>query len=122
MAQEDILKEILAELKAMRAAIEKIDAEEGAREMSPSEEDHLFEDAQRLVIKTGAVSIALLQKKLGVGYARAMRLIDLLEQQGVVTYAGGSSRRELALTPAALEVLKKIEAQLKKRKKDQEPT
>ena len=69
----------------------------------------------RAVITAGAASISHLQRTLGVGYARAAKLIDMLEERGVVTSAKGTQPRELVLSKQAEKVLKKIETQLKKK-------
>ncbi len=58
-------------------------------------EDDLFEDARDLVIRTGTASTSYLQRKLGVGYARAARLIDTLEQKGIVGPQNGSKPRDV---------------------------
>jgi S-DNA-T family DNA segregation ATPase FtsK/SpoIIIE len=57
-------------------------------------EDPMLEEAQRIVQEARHASASLLQRKLRVGYARAARLIDLLEERGVVGPAqdGGRSR------------------------------
>jgi len=48
------------------------------------DEDPMLQEAKRVVMEARHASASLLQRKLRVGYARAARLIDLLEQQGVV--------------------------------------
>lgn len=58
-------------------------------------EDDLFEEAKRIVIESKTASTSFIQRKLRVGYSRAARLIDLLEQQGVVGPANGSKPREI---------------------------
>lgn len=62
---------------------------------SDEEEDDLYEDARRIVIEMKKASSSLLQRKLKVGYARAARLIDMLEERGVVGPAEGSKPREV---------------------------
>lgn len=58
-------------------------------------EDELYEDARQTVIHAGKASTSYLQRKLGVGYARAARLIDMLEERGVVSPGVGSKPREI---------------------------
>ena len=58
-------------------------------------EDPLYEEAKRLVIEAKKASASLLQRRLRVGYARAARLIDMLEEQGVVGPADGAKPREV---------------------------
>ncbi len=58
-------------------------------------EDDLWQQAAEVVIAAGKGSSSLLQRRLGVGYARAAKLIDILEQKGVVGPANGSKPREI---------------------------
>jgi S-DNA-T family DNA segregation ATPase FtsK/SpoIIIE len=57
--------------------------------------DDLYEEAREVVIQAGKASSSYLQRKLKVGYARAARLIDMLEERGVVGPADGSKPREI---------------------------
>ncbi|MCD6232906.1 hypothetical protein J7J81_00775 [bacterium] len=61
-------------------------------------EDPLYEQAKELVIESGKASASLLQRRLRVGYARAARLLDILEQKGVVGPANGAKPREVYLS------------------------
>ena len=58
-------------------------------------EDSLYEEAVRLVTQAGQASVSLLQRRFRIGYARAARLIDLMEQRGVVGPYQGSKPREV---------------------------
>jgi S-DNA-T family DNA segregation ATPase FtsK/SpoIIIE len=58
-------------------------------------DDDLWEQAAEVVIAAKKGSSSLLQRRLGVGYARAAKLIDILEQKGVVSVANGSKPREV---------------------------
>lgn len=62
-----------------------------------SETDPMLEDAIELVVEAGEASASLIQRRLGVGYPRAARIMDLLEELGVVgeSVAGGRARRVL---------------------------
>lgn len=59
------------------------------------EEDDLYEDARATVMEAGKASTSYLQRKLGVGYARAAKLIDMLEERGVVGPGNGAKPREV---------------------------
>ncbi|MFH1354190.1 MAG: DNA translocase FtsK 4TM domain-containing protein [bacterium] len=56
-------------------------------------DDPLLGEAQRLVVLAGKASASLLQRRLRVGYARAARLLDMLEEQGVIGCAEGNKPR-----------------------------
>jgi len=59
------------------------------------EQDELLEEAIRLVRKTGRASTTYLQRRLGIGYPRASRLMDQLEREGIVGPADGSRPRQV---------------------------
>lgn len=61
------------------------------------EDDDLYEDAKQAVIDAGKASTSYIQRKLRVGYARAARLMDILEERGVVGPADGAKPREILL-------------------------
>jgi S-DNA-T family DNA segregation ATPase FtsK/SpoIIIE len=61
-------------------------------EPSASQKDELYEDAVRLVIKNKQASVTWLQRKLGIGYARAAKLMDLMEEEGIVSPPSGPSK------------------------------
>ncbi len=58
-------------------------------------DDSLYEEAKQLVIESKKASASLLQRRLRIGYARAARLIDMLEEKGVVGPADGAKPREV---------------------------
>ncbi|MBP3890712.1 MAG: DNA translocase FtsK [Solobacterium sp.] len=59
------------------------------------EEDPLFQEIKDYVIDAQKASTSLLQRRFGIGYNRAARMIDLLEQQGIIGPAQGSKPREV---------------------------
>jgi len=61
-------------------------------------QDSMYEEAVRCVIEGGKASSSLLQRRLRVGYARAARLIETMEEQGVVGPADGSRPREVLVS------------------------
>lgn len=60
-------------------------------------DDDLYNDAKAAVIEAGKASTSYIQRKLRVGYSRAARLMDLLEENGVIGPADGSKPREILL-------------------------
>ncbi len=59
------------------------------------EEDDMYEQAKQVVMETSKASTSFLQRKLGVGYSRAARLMDMLEKHGVIGPANGAKAREV---------------------------
>jgi len=62
-----------------------------------SNDDDLYKDAVRVVIDSGKASASLLQRRLRVGYARAARLIENMEDQGLIGPADGARSREVLI-------------------------
>lgn len=69
-------------------------------------QDEMLDNAMEVVVNAGQASVSLLQRRLRLGYARAARLIDMLEQQGVVGPYEGSKPRVVLVTPEELEKIK----------------
>ena len=69
------------------------------------ERDEMFFDAVRVVVSEGKCSITLIQRRLQLGYARAARIVDMMEREGVVSPGEGSKPREVLVGPDYLESL-----------------
>ncbi len=71
----------------------------GASFIAPNgeERDQLFEDSVRLIIQFNNASASFLQRKLSVGYARAARILDELQEAGIVGPAVGAKPREILI-------------------------
>ncbi len=68
--------------------------------------DELFEEAARIIVRSQQGSVSLIQRKLSIGYTRAARIVDQLEQAGIVgTFAGGKAREVLVPDEVTLEKL-----------------
>lgn len=64
-------------------------------DVGEGDDDALLEDAKREVVRAGKASASFLQRRLKVGYARAARLLDLLEEQGVIGPGDGAKPRDI---------------------------
>lgn len=60
-----------------------------------SEDDDLYDEAVKVVQKAQKASTSLLQRRLRIGYGRAARLMDQLEENGIIGPADGASPREV---------------------------
>ena len=60
--------------------------------------DDMYKDALRVVIESRKASTSLLQRRLRIGYARAARIIEEMEDQGVIGPADGSRPREVLIS------------------------
>ncbi len=61
--------------------------------LSDDDDDDMYEDARQAVLEAGKASTSYLQRKLRLGYSRAARLMDMLEERGVIGPADGSKPR-----------------------------
>ncbi|MDB1687798.1 FtsK/SpoIIIE family DNA translocase [Enterococcus casseliflavus] len=73
--------------------------EETSTGSSGQPQDELFEDAKALVVEMQTASVSLLQRRFRIGYNRAARLVDELEDQGVVGPSEGSKPRKVLIEP-----------------------
>ena len=74
------------------------------------EKDELYDEASRMVVQSGQVSISSLQRKLRIGFSRAARLVDMMEADGLVSAASGSKPREVLVDRSYFD---EVDAQLR---------
>jgi S-DNA-T family DNA segregation ATPase FtsK/SpoIIIE len=74
------------------------------------EKDDLYDEAARIVVEGGQVSISYLQRKLRIGFSRAARLVDMMEAEGLVSPAVGGKPREVLV---ARNYFEEVDAQLR---------
>ena len=72
-------------------------------------DDEIIHSAARVVVETGRASASLLQRRLSLGYARAARIIDLLEERGFVGPANGAKPRDIFVTAEKLDEMENSE-------------
>lgn len=101
---ETELKKVVEYLKSNSEEQPPMDIDLGGEEKSGSlfstaldggDDDDLYEDARLAVIEAQKASASYLQRKLKVGYARAARLLDMLEERGVIGPGEGAKPREV---------------------------
>lgn len=66
--------------------------------LDPSDSDPLLEDAINIAIDAGKVSTSFLQRRMKVGYSRAARIVDLMQELGIVGEADGAKPREVLVS------------------------
>ena len=88
---EDVLSEINDEAKG---------GAQGGVFGEGKQEDELLGEAVRVVMENGQASISMIQRRLRVGYARAARLVDMMEQKKYVSPFDGSKPRQVLITQA----------------------
>jgi DNA segregation ATPase FtsK/SpoIIIE, S-DNA-T family len=89
---------------------EEILERSGIEKKEHSRDDELLDEAIDIVVRSEVASASLLQRKLRVGYARAARLIDLMEEMGVVGGYEGSKPRTVLMSTEELEDKRRREA------------
>lgn len=81
--------------------------------------DDLYESAIEIVVREQRGSVSLLQRTLGIGYGRAARMIDFMEEDGIVGGYNGSSAREVLCTQDGWEDMKRVESRSPVRARDE---
>ncbi len=84
----------------------------GGTSHEPSDDDPLIWEAAHIVVESQLGSTSGLQRRLKVGYARAGRIMDMLEEKGVVGPPDGSKPREVLLDEEGLAELESVEARM----------
>ncbi len=82
---------------SLEGKLEERVASGDVREGENYDDDELYPQAKELVIQAGKASISSIQRRLRIGYNRAARIVDLLEENGVVGPENGSKPREVLI-------------------------
>jgi DNA segregation ATPase FtsK/SpoIIIE, S-DNA-T family len=69
--------------------------------MKKFDKDEIYDEAVRVILETRQASVSILQRRLGLGYTRAARIIDMMEQEGIVGPYQGSKPREILVDKVA---------------------
>ncbi|MBR6472982.1 MAG: DNA translocase FtsK [Firmicutes bacterium] len=93
------------------ARIERSDTNGSSSKDQNSMGDELLMDSIELVIDSGKASVSMLQRRFRIGYNRAARIVDMMEEMGVVGPQDGSSPRQVIMTRAEFEALQKAQAE-----------
>ncbi len=91
----------------------------GQPDTSEMVEDELFDDAVRVVLESKRGSVSLLQRRLGVGYARASRMIEMMAALGVLGEYKGSQAREVMM---AVEDWEELRGQMESQREGNQET
>ena len=95
---EEALKMLLLEVKGYRKWYieeEKREAKRAEVRARPDGGEELFNEAKKIILSYGKASASLLQRRMGIGYARAACILDLLEEKGFIGPAVGATPREI---------------------------
>ena len=94
--------EVIAKIEESIQEKEKGGAKGAAASAEPADEegDELLPAAVDVVLETGQASVSMLQRRLKLGYSRAARLVDQMEERGIVGPFEGSKPRQLLITRA----------------------
>lgn len=82
-----------------------LDGNSGSDDNEDGGGDALFQEAKEIVISSGKASTSYLQRRLSIGYGRAARMIDLLEESGIIGATNGSKPREVLVSKEQYEAM-----------------
>ena len=92
--------------------INKTDKDLAQEQAEDDETDPLLMEAIDEVVQSGQASTSYIQRKFKVGYARAGRIIDQMEERGIISGYQGSKPRQVLMTPERLQELKMGSAEM----------
>ncbi len=104
---ESVLQEIEQHVEEQGRGSKASASSSGADALSDADGDldELYPDAVEIVLELGQASVSMLQRRLKLGYSRAARLVDQMEDRGIVGPFEGSKPRQLLLTRAQWDVM-----------------
>ncbi|MEI6238174.1 MAG: DNA translocase FtsK [bacterium] len=93
--QDELIDQINLNAKEAEAGSDAVFSSSLEGESLDGNEDELYGEARRIVMESGKASTSLLQRRLRIGYSRAARIMDILEEKGVIGPADGARPREI---------------------------
>ncbi len=96
--QDKEIERVTSFIKAQRKAayLENIiQSQQKKQAFADFKRDEVYDEAKRLVLESGQASVSMVQRRLGLGYTRAARLIDMMEEDGIVGPYRGAKPREI---------------------------
>ncbi len=88
-------------MASIEASLQEKGTKQQGQEQTPADEtDELLPAAVEVILETGQASVSMLQRRLKLGYSRAARLVDQMEERGIVGPFEGSKPRQLLITKA----------------------
>lgn len=97
--EDELAQDLQAELEKMTIDAPGKDGGNYNAYGEPGESDVLYPEAKEIIIESEKASASFLQRKLRIGYARAARLLDMLEARGVVGPGDGAKPRKVLIAP-----------------------
>ena len=101
---QNVMEEI--ERKAVQAGNGKTTASDPEPNQSELDGDEMLPAAVDVILETGQASVSMLQRRLKLGYARAARIVDEMEEKGIVGPFQGSKPRSILVTKEQWEAMK----------------
>jgi len=100
---DEEIERVVAHVKSQMSPIYLFKQEDLIRQSQGShEDDELFYEACEFVVQQGGASTSSLQRRFRIGYNRAARLIEMMEEQGIISEAKGSKPRDVLITEEEL--------------------
>lgn len=103
---EDVLNYVKHHTESTDYDEDALDTMEKKVQKAVADEDPLLYDAVDIVLTQEQASISFIQRKLKVGYARAARIVDQIEEMGIIGPHEGTKPRKLLMTKEQIEALK----------------
>lgn len=114
----DYSQEILQEIEQNAAVAGKPEVDNAQTSMSDCNGDELLPDAVEVILDTKQASVSMLQRRLKLGYAHAARIVDEMEEKGIVGPFEGSKPRQLLITREQWETMIGVNPKAKAPQKD----